>query len=231
MLQDTLDTDIPLEDYLSVQYPKNVLDRAKTAPLRSALELIASRQYTSLADLNTASALVQVGHRYSTVPPQIRYARHLNVREFKTGNFILLGSRRGIPWVQLFESQMDFSMEEDGPTRRYYFRNKNPRPGEETAWRQKIDAGNIVESYADLAVVPNLDGSGSIMLLSGLTMNATEAAGELVTRPEFARTLSSLVPAGSPPHYFEVLLRTRAIAGAPKGVEVVATRILHPDNP
>ena len=233
MLQDILDTDIALEDYLGVLYPGNVLSRAKAPSLRSALELIVSRQYTSLADLNTASALVQFGQRHSTVPPQIRYARHLNIREFKTGNFILLGSRRGIPWVQLFEPRLGFSMEEDVTTKRYFFRNKHPRPGEDDAWRQKLEGGNVVESYAELAVVPNLGESGYIMLLSGLTMNATEAAGELVTKPDFGRTLSSLEPAGSspmPPSYFEVLLRTRVIAGAAKGAEVVATRILQPDN-
>jgi hypothetical protein len=231
MLQDILDTDIALEEYLSPRYPNNVLSRAKGAPLRSALELIISRQYTSLADLNIASALVDVGHRYSQVSARIRYVRHLNVREFKNGNFILLGSRRGIPWVQLFEPLLGFSMEEDGTTQRYYFRNKHPRHGEEAAWRQKLEGGNVVESYTDLALVPNLGASGHVMLLSGLTMHATEAAGELVAGPDFGRILSSLVPAGStPPHYFEVLLRTRVIAGSSRGTEVVTTRILQPDS-
>lgn len=233
MLQDILDTDISLENYLSGPYPGDVLAKAKDKPLRSALELIASRQYTSLADLNTTAALVRLGERYSATPVQIRYSRHLNVREFKSGNFIMMGSRKGIPWSQLFEQRLDFSMEEDGTTKRYYFRNNHPRPGEPAAWRQRLSGNDVVESYADIAVVPNLSGSGYIMLLSGLTMHSTEAAGELVSGREFSKALASLAPAGSskaPPRYFELLLRTGVIAGATKNATVVASRILQPEK-
>jgi hypothetical protein len=136
--------------------------------------------------------------------------------------------------VQLFEPWLGFSMEKDDSASSYFFRNKRPRRGEDAAWRQKVDDGNVVETYADVAVVPNLEKAGYIMLLLGLTMQATEAAGELITRPDFAGILSSLQPAATSsdsPRYFEVLLRTRVIAGAAKGAEVVATRILQPDTP
>ena len=227
MLQDILGTNLAVEDYLSDRYPKNVLLRAKAPELRSALNLIASRQYTSLADLNVASALVQLGHHYSSAPAQIRYSRHLNIREFKTNNFVLLGSRMGIPWVQLFEPQLQFSMRKEENTGRFYFYNKHPRPGEDKAWRQKIENEQVVESYADLAVVPNLGGSGSVMLLNGLTMYATEAVGDLVTGPDFVRVLALLQRQSNAfPSDFEVLLRMRVIAGTSKSTDVVATRIL-----
>jgi len=107
-------------------------------------------------------------------------ARHVNVRDFKTGNFILAGSRRGIPWVCLFEPQLNFSMEENRRTNTYYYRNKNPRSGEPSEWslEAKSDAG--IDTYANVALVPNLSNTGYVLILSGLDMEAAEAAGEFV---------------------------------------------------
>jgi hypothetical protein len=44
----------------------------------------------------------------------------MTLREFKMGNFVLIGSRRGVPWVQLFEPQLNFSMEEDHASRQMW---------------------------------------------------------------------------------------------------------------
>ena len=53
-----------------------------------------------------------------------------------------------------------------------------------TTWRRpsrtasgRVEVENTVESYADLAVVPNLGKSGYVMPLNGLTIQATEASG------------------------------------------------------
>ena len=226
MMQDILDTDIPLDEYLGGTYPEQVLNRAATPSLRNALRLIASRQYTSIGDLNTASALMGLGTRYGAAPPRIRYSRHLNIREFKSGNFILIGSRRGIPWVQLFEPQLNFAIEEDKATRSYYILNRHPRTGEPARWSQRKENGNVTETYANLAVLPNLEGSGQVMMLGGLTMDSTEAAGELVTGPGFEQMLASLQPAGSQPRHFELLLRMPVTGGIARSPEIVASRIL-----
>src|SRR5580700_9532384 len=53
--------------------------------LRAALKLIAARQYTSLGDATTAARMMELSHRYGA-HTNIRYSRHISVREFKTGN-------------------------------------------------------------------------------------------------------------------------------------------------
>jgi len=230
MLQDILDTDIGLGDYLGGRYPENVLSRATDPLQRSALQLISTRQYTSLADMNTASSLVQLSHRFGSSPARIRYSRNLNVRDFKNGNFILLGSRRGVPWVQLFESQLNFAMEEDRKTKQYFLRNRAPRPGEEPAYYQSQESGGVAKTYADLALVPNLSGTGYVMILNGIGMESTEAAGELATGPGFAAVLDRLSKEnrGKSPAWFEILLRIDAVARVVKSSEVVTWRTIEP---
>jgi hypothetical protein len=233
MLQDILRTDLSLSEYLNGRFPRNLLDKVPDRSLQAALRLISTRQYTSLADLNSAQQLSELSHRYSPNSPTIRYARHMNVRDFKAGNFILAGSRRGIPWVRLFEPQLNFQMEEDHRTRSYYYRNKFPRLGEPDGWYRESNA-ETVETYADVAFTPNLGNNGYVLILSGIDMEAAEAAGEFVARPEFQKALTVVLPkiAGrSQLRYFELLLRTRAVAGAASGSQVVSSRILNASIP
>ena len=234
MLQDILDIDVPLPEYVSGRFPGSLLDKVPNRSLRKALRLISRRQYTSLADLNSAGRLAELSHRYSNNPPATRYARHMNVRDFKAGNFILLGSRRGIPWVQLFEPQLNFSMEQDARTRSYYFRNKTPRTGEPDAWYQETKTDTTVETYADVALVPNLSNTGYVLILSGIGMEASEAAGEFIAGPELQKVLLSIFPktAGQVQlRNFELLLRIRAVAGAARSSQVVASRIFNSPLP
>jgi len=228
MLQDILHTDISVADYLSRQYPEELLNKVPDRDLRSALQLIAGRQYTSLADINIASRLVELSRDFGGNRAPIRYARHLNIRDFKTQNLVLIGSRRGVPWVQLFESQLNFSFEEDKATHRFYFRSKRPKPGEPAAY-VPTENGGSAETYADIALLPNLGDSGSVLILSGITMEGAEAAGELVAGKDFSRELTKLIgPQAVRENYFEILLKTRAVAGAARNSQIVTYRLIQP---
>lgn len=227
MVQDILHTDLSVADYLSRQYPEEFLNRVPDRDLRSALQLIAGRQYTSLADINIASRLVELSRGFGGQGAVIRYARHLNIRDFKTENFVLIGSRRGIPWVQLFEPQLNFAFEEDKSSHRFYFRNKNPHPGELSAYLPTENGA--AETYADIALLPNLGNTGSVLILSGITMEGAEAAGELVAGKDFSKQLIGMLgPQGVHEHYFEILLKTRSVDGAARSSQIVTYRVIQP---
>ena len=233
MLQDILDVDIPLTDYLSGAYPNKWISAVPDRRLRDALQLISRRRYTSLGDLSVVQKMIELGHRFSRTP-RIRYARYLDAREFKAGNFVLIGSRRGIPWIQLFEPQLNFSMEEDHESHKFYFRNKSPLPGEQSSYGVTRDGKPTPESYADIALLPNLSGTGYVLLLSGVTMEMTEAAGELVTSLEFSPMLSKMLnsKAGSPPaSYIEILLQARLVPGTTRGSKIICYRTLASPKP
>ena len=228
MLQDILHTDLSVAEYLSHQYPEELLNQVPSGGLRSALELIASRQYTSLADINIASRLVELSLQFGGSRAPIRYARHMNIRDFKTENLILIGSRRGVPWVQLFEPQMNFYFEEKKAAHQFYLRNKRPKPGE-LATYVPMERGGVTETYAVIALLPNLGNTGAVLVLSGISMVASEAAGEWVARKEFSQELTDLLgPQAVREQYFEVLLKTRAVAGASRNSEIVTYRLIRP---
>lgn len=228
MLQDVLDTDVSAADYAASRFPQEALNSLKVSPLRSALQLLISRQYTSLADLTLSEKLLDISRQFGPAPALIRYARHLNIRDFKNGNFVFLGSRRGIPWVQLFEPQLNFTIEEDKVTHRFYFRNKSPRIGEPAAFVPEEKSGST-DTYSDIALLPNLARNGVVLILSGLTMVDTESAGEFLCRKNTNKELSRiLTPEVVRDRFFELLLKTRSVAGAASSAQVVAFRAIDP---
>lgn len=230
MVQDITDTDVPLSQYLSGAYPQKLIGALGNRDLQAALRLISARQYTSLGDATIASKLMDVSRRYSA-ETNIRYARYLSVRDLKDGNFILLGSRRGIPAVQLFEPELNFYLEEDRGTHKYQFRNRLPTTGEPAVYTTSSEQTTSSKTYADIALVPNLGHTGYVLLLSGIDMVATEAAGDLVTSPDFPTTLSRLLSLGHgqrPASFVEILLQVNAIGGTAEGSKIVSYRLLNP---
>ena len=233
MLQDLLDVDIPLSEYVTGGYPLKLVPSVPDPQLRAALQLIASRQYTSFGDTNISAKLMDLSRRFGS-QTNIRYSRYMTLREFKMGNFVLIGSRRGVPWVQLFEPQLNFSMEQDRASRQFYFRNQAPLPGERAVYGVTRDSGNNQQTYADIALLPNTSGNGVVLLLSGINMEATEAAGEMVTSPDFPAVLAGLLKSrtGLPPaSYIEILLQAKAMAGTTQSSKIVAHRLLSGQRP
>jgi hypothetical protein len=232
-IQDVLHVDIPLSDYLGGAYPERLFASIPDRGLKAALQLLSTRQYTSLGDAMIAVRLMDVSRRYAA-ETHVRYSRFVSVREFKTGNFILIGSRRGMPWEQLFESQLNFHLEENRKTRKFQFSNKAPHPGERAFYGVSNDGTANQDTYADIAILPNLGGAGYVLMLSGIDMAATEAAGELVTSPDFPAELDKLLKSRTgqrPASYIEILLEAKATAGTSEGSRIVAYRLLDGPHP
>jgi hypothetical protein len=225
VMQDILHLDIPLSDGAPGEFPEALLQRVTDRDLQAALHLISTRQYTSVADLVLTARLVELSQRYKN-RPLIKYARHLDPRDLKTGNFILLGSRRGIPSLRLFEGQLNFQFEADRDTGKYQFRNKAPQAGERDVYRISNE-----ETYGDVALVPNLSGTGWVLMLSGINMAATEAIGELVVSPEFSAALAKLLAAEPGASYVEMLVEAKSLAGTARAPKIVAHRYIWPPKP
>ena len=231
LLQDILHTDISVAEYSHTrEYPEDLLRKEADPKLRAALELVAARQYTSLADTNIASRLRGLSQQFANSHAFVRFARHVNIRDFKTQNFVLIGSRRGIPWVQLFEPQLNFSLEEEKSAHHFFFRNRNPKKGEQPTY-VPVDKNETVESYADIALLPNLGNNGSVLILSGITMEASEAAGELLAGGALTRDLTRMLGAQAVrERYFEVLIKTSSTAGAVRNSQIVTYRLIQPGD-
>jgi hypothetical protein len=192
---------------------------------------VASRLCTSPADLSVALEVADVGAGFrGHVRP--RYARDITAGELRTGNAVLMGSRRSNPWVGLFEARMNFVLARDGKPGAPDFLNKAPKPGEPADFGipSRFDSAGAEKqqmvSYAVAALVPNLSGTGLVLILEGLNMEGTAAIGDVVTNPDKLAILLRKLghQPGTAVKPFEALVKLTSVPGGFAFPEVIATR-------
>jgi hypothetical protein len=212
---------VRLADYLSGDYRARI-----TAPMGTTADLVnvlGSRRYTSIVDLDIVTKLYRVpGIPLNRV--QLRYARDLRPNDLKNGPVILLGAQEGTPWVELFEDRMNFVFQHDRQKRSFVVVNRSPR-GNELSRYEADQADPRHKVYGMVALRPNLEGSGQILILEGTSMAGTESAADFVF--DDARLLPFLdkikTQNGSLP-YFELLLQSNNMNGNASQSEILAYR-------
>jgi len=215
-----------ISEYTAGKYLAEPLGEAKLNPEKpdpdAMKKMVARRRLTSIVDLNTITRLMQMG----PVLPRasIRYARDLRASDLKDGNAILLGATEANPWVALFDDKLNFTMSPDQTQYVFTIRNRAPRPGEQAAYQtRRQDPANAI--YALAALVPNLTGTGRVLILQGTGMAGTEAAADFVINSsEFKRLLTPQLGNGSSVPNFEILLQANNLAGESPGARVLAAR-------
>jgi hypothetical protein len=214
-----------LEQYLKPDF----FDRFR--PLRASdhesriMDYIADSLLTSYADAAIVASLINLAGpaRANTT---VRSARELRLRDLEEGNYVFVGSPGSNPWVSLFESRLNFQETEGvvGEDTKF-FRNKQPRDGEKPAYQGLRWTGTSGEDYATLALLPNERRTGSILIFQGLQQEGTEAAGLFLADESNRRKLKEAL-GGEGVRWFEILLRTQAVAGAPNATTIVASRTI-----
>ncbi|HWD00559.1 MAG TPA: hypothetical protein VG456_27570 [Candidatus Sulfopaludibacter sp.] len=207
----------PLEQYIDQSYlddVKRLLPGERAALL---LDHLRGRQITSFADVEILAKVLQVhpsaGHRI-----ELRHARFVRTRDFKTENFVIMGSFTANPWNRLFDSSLQFAIEpNDG------IRNLHPKSGEPAYWPWVADRG---VAPARIALLDNLTSTGFVLTISGVTMEATEGAGEFLLRPDSMAAVAQalgLRPGERLPR-FEIVLNTSSLQGTARSAHIVAAR-------
>lgn len=109
----------------------------------------------------------------------------------------------------------------------FYFLNRRPVSGEKEIYAPS-KPGSMSDSsvYALICYRPNIPGMSKVLLLSGLWLSGTQAAGDFVLNDrEFSHFLASIVkPDGSIPP-FELLVQIRSVAGNALNYSIVARRV------
>ncbi len=214
---------VSLGDYINGSYQG---DGAANAPISAGeVRELGTRRYTSIVDLNLVLGL----SRLKQVVPQrmlVCYARDLRMDDVRSGNAILLGSVDANPWVGLFEQQLNFRFSFD-PKRDTapVILNQHPRAGEQPVYANHHD-GSWHNTFGRIAYLSNLDGSGHILLVGGLNMAGTQAAGEFVLNPALMRPILDHAkgPSGNI-RPFEILIATSNVAANASSPHVVSERV------
>jgi hypothetical protein len=225
VVQNLLRKRLTLSQYLSPGYPADLLSQLGDRQSSAMLGEITRHAYTSLNSAIVASRLYHSG-RKSGVEAPLRFPRDITLREFKSENFLLIGSIRSVPWMELIEGQLNFTFCGNPQSLDFYICNKAPRAGEQAAYRPALAADGARTEYATIALLPNLNGTGLIVCLQGMTGMANEAAEELISDPRTSplhQILRAQPQEGLP--RAEILVRATGMSGAPANVQVVATRV------
>ena len=206
-----------LEQYFSREF---VADGERIAGQNPTLSRVwrglLDRQITSLADVGVLTRLLQT-HPSSARRIEVRHAKHVRTRDFKTGHFIITGSHTANPWAALFEPGLDFVL--DGGM----IVDRHPAKGAPSEYRMDVPPRR---DWAVVAWVRNLTGTGSVLMASGIRFEGTEGAGEFLLSSDGlaeARRLLQVAPGAAFPT-FELLLETSSMEGTAKASRIVAWR-------
>jgi hypothetical protein len=216
--QDLSNRTLTLADYVGRKYVDYAVPEQ-----RSLLAEIASRRYTSVADADIATKLPALAASFGK-RTRIRFARHIDIRDIQAGSVIFVGSRRSTPWVELFESRLHYAFGYNAGTHRPFFQNRSPGPGEsEILWRGGDPKS---DSYAVISMLPNLGGRGKVLIIEGLSMEGTDAAGEFLMNPRTCDLLAYRLATelGGADKAFEALLKLTPVAGGSANARLVALR-------
>lgn len=222
-----------LQEYLAPATRANLNLPESDIGERALIEYIEKSSLTSSADASIAARLGSVfGGFHGHIV--VRSARDLRPRDFDNGNFIIVGSFMSNPWASMFENQLNFEETIDPhnliPTA---WKNKSPGPGEQTNYECLFTTGSTGADYADIALLPGHGSKDAILLLQGCKQEGTESTLTYLANAKGQRDLLKALGLSNPPSspvYFEALIKTEVIAGAPETATIVATRIIHQKN-
>jgi len=220
LLEDLSRRPVPLADYISGTYeqlPLAGVDAHSAADLRM-------QQLTPFADLQIAAALAHL----TEVDPRrvfIRFPRDLRVDDLKSANAVIIGSLGSNPWATLAESNANFRIAYQPGMSGAEIINQSPRAGEASTYASHWNEPSH-ETYALIEFLPNLSGTGHLLVLEGLDVAGTQAAAEMLLH---SSAIDPILKTAARPdrslRNFEVLLRSTSIESNAAGTQVIATRV------
>lgn len=217
-----------LEQYLNRDFPQ------KTGALKFGeagsrfADYISDSTLTSFADVAAAVSLVKIAGPLQK-QASVRSAKDLRIRDLDHENYVFVGSPASNPWVSLFQDELNFRESEEAVGKKKTFVNTNPLPGEQAQYQGLPLTGAQGDDYATIALVPNRTRDGGVLILQGLQQEGTEAACrfllEAENRHQLQRSLGIPVSDSIAENvWFEALIRSRSVSGAPSSATMVAVR-------
>jgi len=220
--QDLTKRRVSLAEYATGEYRKHSTTPVGIDP--AMVNELGGRRYTSVVDLHLVSSISQlsavVKDRF-----KVRYAREVTLDDLKQSNAILLGSFDSNPWVELFQKDLNFQFESSPKSDDVVVHNLHPMAGEK-AFYETNQTDPARSTFGVIAVTPNLDGTGHVLLIEGINMAGTEAAADYLFSDASVPLLSQIFDSKGNILPFEVLLETSNIGANAPRPQIVSQRIL-----
>jgi hypothetical protein len=218
-----------LEEYVNRSFIDSPEMKTWSPREKHLFNMLLSRQITSWADVRLMKRLANMDQgSESRYHP--RHARHMQMRDFKQGNFIVMATAPSNPWAELFESSLTFQARTVGTPGEPGFGqaivNTKPQARELPEYRLGGDSRHGQTSPVRIGVLPALGDGGKVMLIAGITMEGTEAGVEFVCDPARLIELRQHLAVEDLAQLrgWEVLLEAGALQGTARSSKIVATR-------
>ena len=224
---DFMDRPITLQEYRDPSYPGDLLKKWIPDPgTRGAMTHFMSTYFTGSQDGIAVARLTGTAERHK-IPSVVVYTRDFRW-EPQPDNVIFLGHRKANPWVELFDSQLNFIYEWHPETRRALLRNRRPKAGESDTYEWNVPAST---TYATLSYMPT--SQGTALLIGGSDMAAVDAGSRFLCDEDAIQKLHTAlgIDLTQKVPYFEALVvarRSRNIAYEPR---LISVRVLEHPSP
>ncbi len=217
---------VALAEYFDRSYLAPVQKSAEAAKLDPQLiSSIMIRRQSFFADSALVWKLAQVAGALNSVAV-LQFARDFSFRQVKAGNVVLLGNRESNPWIQPFEPHLSIHWIFDPALHLYYPRDMSAPDGAGERYRTTSTVGNTHAGYATISFLPNLNGSGSVLIISATGGSAMGSALDFLLDENSMLRLRATLPHDRKGHYpyFDVLLRTERGTNAGKVATILVSR-------
>lgn len=225
IVQELTGEPVELTNYFDRSYLTQVNAGSKGLNPALVKSLLLKRQ-TNYGDVALLARMTAMAHAVQS-DTRVRFSRDYSFHELKTDNVILFGSADSDLWIQPFLGQLTLRWKFDSTRGGYYPTDVTAKSTPEQFNITSLQDGSHV-GFATLSLLPNLSGSGNVLILSatgGTTMNA--AVDFLSTEGSIRQLRERLIPkapADTPLPYFEALLRTNTHGGVPHSDEILIVR-------
>ena len=214
-----LQHDTTLADYISGRYRQEAEKLHRSGVEPSGL---IDRRYSSIADLEMTRLISEIaGSKHLTM--RATFARDMTMNDLKHSNIILSGSKSANPWLELYDPQMNFMIENDYTRNMTVVRNRHPMAGEPAEFNGGLSSTAV--TYGVLAFLPGIERSHNVLILEGTSVAGTESIYDLLSdEKELAQILAKFRNADGSLKHFEVLLASQSFDGNASKFQIAAFR-------
>jgi hypothetical protein len=213
---------VPLAEYAAGEYQKHTVSPLGIDP--TIVNELGARRYTSVVDLHLVSAISQlpavVKDRF-----KVRYAREVTLDDLKQSNVYPARIPQCQPLGGTLSEYLNFRFEPQQKEDKVIVRNTHPLAGEKMFYEtDQTDPAHT--TFGVIAVTPNLDGGGHVLLIEGINMAGTEAAADYLFSDASRVLLSQAFDSKGNMLPFEVLLETSNIGANAPRPQIISERIV-----
>jgi hypothetical protein len=153
------------------------------------------------------------------------FARDYTFRALKGDNAILLGNPRSNPWMEPFLAHIGLRWQYDKATGTYF--PVDTWAGPEAKSFRNPDAQEGREGFCSITLLPNLGGTGTVLIISATGGSAFNAAAEFLGDEDAMARLRAALPPSSDGAFpfFEALVRVKGRSSLPRDAVVVVSRV------